>query len=520
MTGPVQIVWFKRDLRVSDHRPLLEAARAGPVLPLLVIEPAYWRQPDVSARQYAFMAECAAELSQDLARRGQPLVVRVGEAVPVLEALRAALGVAALWSHEETGSAWTYARDKAVAAWAAAHSIPWREIRQDGVVRRLASRDGWARRWEARMGEPVAPPPERLRPIPDLDPGATPEPERLGPEALGLASDPCPLRQRGGRAAALETLDSFLHERGLTYRKAMSSPLEGAQACSRLSPYLAWGAVSVRETTQAARRRLRDLEGVGGAEAGAWRASLVSFLGRLHWHCHFIQKLESAPSLETRDLHPALRGLRPATPDEPLFAAWREGRTGYPFLDACVRALAASGWLNFRMRAMLVSFASYNLWLPWRETGLHLARQFTDYEPGIHWPQMQMQSGSTGINTIRVYNVVKQGHDQDPDGRFVRRWVPELARVPDSFVHEPWRWDDREALIGRAYPERIVDLAASAAAAKSRIFAARRGEAFREAADAIQERHGSRRSGMPMTGRRPRKARPVKDAQVQLELKF
>jgi deoxyribodipyrimidine photo-lyase len=252
------------------------------------------------------------------------------------------------------------------------------------------------------------------------------------------------------------------------------------------------------------------------------RAALVSFSGRLHWHCHFIQKLETEPAIEVREFHPALRGLRPGPADPVRLTAWANGATGYPFLDACMRSLRATGWLNFRMRAMVMSFASYNLWLPWRDTGLHLARMFTDYEPGIHWSQVQMQSGTTGINTIRIYNVVKQGHDQDPDGRFVRHWIPELAAVPDRFIHEPWLWEDAPRILGRTYPAPIVDLKESTQEAKTRIYGARQGQRFHAAADAIQEKHGSRKSGIPMTGQKTpaRKSPRKKQPSTQLDLKL
>ena len=501
MTSPYQIVWFKRDLRVQDHRPLVEASKRGPLVPLYVIEPELWQQPDAAARHWQFISECLLELDESLGRLGQPLIVRVGSVIDVLADLHRRHGIAALWSHEETGNAWTFARDKAVAAWIREQRIIWQEIPQHGVQRRLAGRDGWALAWDRQMAEVIVGPPLALPPVAGVATHALPS-----ANDLNLRDDGCVQRQTGGRRAGIELLDSFLAGRGQHYRREMSNPLAGATACSRLSPHLAWGTMSMRETAQATSSRLRDLMGDETADATALRASLVSFAGRLHWHCHFMQKLECAPSIEFRELHPAFRGLRPSVADQTLLQAWAAGETGYPFLDACMRSLAATGWLNFRMRAMVMSFASYNLWLPWRETGLHLARQFTDYEPGIHWPQAQMQSGTTGINTIRIYSVVKQGHDQDPTGAFVRRWVPELVDVPDRHLQEPWTSDGARRIVGRLYPEPIVDLKASTAAAKDTIFDARRGDAFHVAADAIQDKHGSRKSQIPMTGQRKRPA--------------
>ena len=498
MTRALNIVWFKRDLRVVDHRPLARAARSGPVLPLYIAEPGLWAGDDASARQWAFAAESLADLQKALTALGQPLVIAVGDAVGVLRSIHETHGIAALWSHEETGNGWTFARDRAFGAWARGEGIPWHEERQFGVVRRLKTRDGWARAWDRDMAEPVTPPPARLGPIDGLWPTRIPTAAELG-----LAPDPCPDRQPGGREAGLATLASFLTRRGRDYRFEMSSPVTAFDASSRLSPHLAFGTLSMREVAQATWARLRDLKGDASPDARRWRGSMISFAGRQHWHCHFMQKLEDDPRIEFRNFHRAYDALRPAAADPERLAAWRDGRTGYPFIDACMRALDRHGWLNFRMRAMLMSFASYHLWLPWRETGLILARRFVDYEPGIHWPQVQMQSGTTGINMVRIYNPVKQGHDQDPTGRFVRAHVPELAGVPEGFIHEPWLWPGASAL---DYPPPIVDNAAAARAAREAIHALRKDRGHAAAARDIADRHGSRKAGLPMTGRKRKKA--------------
>jgi len=509
--GMIHVVWFKRDLRAADHAPLADACAAAAgagaaVLPLYLAEPEYWALPDTGGRHWAFIAESLAELRAELAARGQPLVVRIGGAVDVLDGLHRTCGIAGLWSHQETGNAWTFDRDRAVAAWARAAGVPWVDWPQSGVVRGLKSRDGWARHWDVFMARPMVSPPVGIPPAAGIEPGPIPS-----ASALGLGPDPCPGRQPGGRAAALSTLDSFLERRGRRYHREMSSPVTAFDACSRLSAPLAYGCLSMREVAQAT-RTAQETAHAPGADP-SWRPALDAVLGRLHWHwhCHFIQKLEDRPESEWRNVHPAYDGLRERVFDRTLFEAWRNGLTGLPFVDACMRALAATGWINFRMRAMLAAVAGYHLWLHWREPGEHLARLFTDYEPGIHWNQMQMQSGTTGINTVRIYNPVKQGRDHDPDGRFTHRWVPELAGVDDRLLHEPWRMDRTQqrsagCVLGREYPEPVVDHLAAARLARERIWAARRGPAFKAEADRIQARHGSRRSGLP-SSTAPRRGR-------------
>lgn len=512
-----ELVWFKRDLRAVDHPALAQAAARGPVLALWIVEPGLWRGPDASARQYAFQAECASELRAALAALGQPLVVRVGEPVAVLAALHAEHPFRAIRAHQETTTLAGYARDRAVRAWARAQGIALEEPRQSGVVRGLSSRDGWARQWEAFMRAPQAEAPAGLAPL-GIEPGPIPTAAELG-----LAPDPCPGRQAGGRSHALRLLDTFLAGRGATYRRGMASPVEGEHACSRLSAHFAAGSLSLREAFQAAHAARRALAGEPGAEA--LRQGIASFVARLAWRDHFTQKLESEPALEAREPHPALRRLRPDGAGSEALAAWAEGRTGWPFVDACMRSLAATGWLNFRMRAMLASVATAHLWLDWRAPGMHLARLFTDFEPGIHWPQMQMQAGATGVNTVRIYNPVKQGLDQDPSGAFTRRWVPELAGLAAPHIHAPWRAPpallaEAGVRLGKTYPRPIADHEDAARAARERLWGARRGADFRAAAEAIQQRHGSRRSGLAQVGDRPgrRPGRHVAPAQAALEL--
>ena len=506
-----RIVWFKRDLRVADNPALAAAAARGRVVPLYIVEPGLWAEPDASARQFAFLAESLAALREDLAALGQPLIVRTGEAVAVLAALAAETGAGAIHSCAETGNAWTYARDGRVAAWARDNGITWEEHRQSGLVRPNPGRDGWARARDRFLAAAPAAAPAALQPL-TLDPGAIP-----AAGDLRLAPDPCPGRQSGGRAAALALLESFLSERGRTYRADMATPVKGAHACSRLSPHLAWGTLSMREAVHATARRQRAVRGT----REGWAGSLSSFQARLAWRDHFMQKLEDEPALEHRCLHSAYEGLRPRPPEAARLHAWQQGETGIPFVDACMRYLAHGGWLNFRMRSMLVAVASYHLWLDWRDTGAHLARLFTDYEPGIHWSQMQMQSGTTGMNTVRIYNPVKQGREQDPDGAFTRAWVPELAEVPDRHLQAPWEWDGAAQLLGRRYPAPVVDVADAARAARAAVWGVRKGAAFREEAQRLVQKHASRKHGRTFRDDRAptrHRARPRDAAQMDLDL--
>jgi deoxyribodipyrimidine photo-lyase len=508
------IVWFKRDLRVHDHAPLFHAARQGPVLCLYIVEPNLWAQPDYSLPHYLFLRESLQDLARQLHRCGATLQIAVGEVTQVLGRLQACAPFHALYSHEETGNGHTFARDQAVGRWCAQQGVPWYEWPQHGVVRRLPDRGIWNRRWHVCMHAPLlpAPAPGSLRGC------ELPWPTDGWPTAqeLGLGDCDPPRRQCGGRDQGQQVLQEFLHERSSRYRGGISSPLTAPAACSRLSPYLALGCLSMRELVQATEQRTEELGDDAAPGSIRQRQGLTAFMSRLHWHCHFIQKLESEPALEFRNLHRGYDGLREHEWNEAHFTALVAGRTGWPLVDACVAMLRETGWINFRMRAMLVSVAAYPLWLHWRPVGLWLARQFLDYEPGIHWSQMQMQAGTTGINTTRVYNPIKQAQDHDPHGHFVRRWLPVLRRVPDIWLLQPWRMPaDVQSRcgvrVGEDIPIPLVDLEAATRKAKARVHALRAQPEVRAATAAIVEKHASRTA----RGTRNERPRPASDPRQQ-----
>ncbi len=494
----VAVVWFKRDLRLHDHRPLMQAAASGEIVPLFIQEAELLQADEQDAATIEFGVGCAAALDRGLHALGGRLIVRQGDAVEVFDRLFEEIRFGTVFAHEETGGPRTWARDRAVAAWCRSKGVAFHETPQHGVVRRLATRDGWARSWSRRMNEDEAPTPDRKDPTrrPAFAQGVE-SGELVGPQALGLGPSTRRSVQPAGEPHALRTLDDFLHRRGRDYRREMSSPVTAESACSRIGVHLAWGSLSLRRAHQAAQRTARRVAERGTRDG--WAGSLASFSSRLRWHCHFMQKLEDEPSLETRCMNPAFEGLRDQF-DERLLEAWRIGRTGYPMVDAVMRCLHSTGWATFRMRAMITSFACHHLQIDWRPVGRCLGRLFLDYEPGIHWSQIQMQAGVTGINTVRIYSPAKQVLDQDPRGEFVRRWVPELEAVPDEFLAEPHLMPPLTqsfagCRIGEDYPQPIVEHTAAYRRARDLIFARRGTPAARAAAREVQRKHGSRRRG-------------------------
>lgn len=445
----INIVWLKRDLRSQDHHPLFLAEESGlPYLIIFVFEPLMIAYPDTSLRHLQFQYQSIMQLNKKLSEHNREVIIFNTDIVTVLDTIQAQYTIVTIFSYQETGIQLTYDRDQLVKKYCKENQIRWKESQRDGIVRGIKNRVGWDKQWYANMSTPVIL--NQFKAPSDL---SFQNPYPLSNEQLISFNDYPKSYQPPGEDFAFMYLQSFISGRGQNYSRHISKPNESRISCARISPYLSWGNISVKQAYQFINNATKGVKN---------KSSFANMLTRLKWHCHFIQKFEVDCSYETKCINAGYELLE-YSKNIAYINAWKEARTGFPLIDACMKCLQETGWINFRMRAMLVSFFCHHLYQDWRDATYHLAQLFLDYEPGIHFTQFQMQAGTTGINTIRMYNPIKQSLEHDPEGIFIKKWLPELRSLPKELLHEPYKMSLMEqemlgVIIGKDYPYPIVDI--------------------------------------------------------------
>ena len=422
------IVWFRRDLRLADHAPLFRAALRGAVIPVFVLDRALLHHPETSVARVAFMLECLRSLDQELQHRGGRLIVRSGDPIEILPQLLRETGADGIYAYLDFERIYGRVRDARLNRSLADQNLKIRWFEPLGAAPDLIPYPEYRDRWYAEMQADQVPPPAQVRvpseivsePLPTL-------------ADLGLISDG-KLIPPGGTPAARQLLHEFLREKVDRYYWQLSYP--SAEATTGLSPYLKFGAISIRECYQAA----QQLKSSPDERVQRSRKQLVA---RLRWGSGFAQRFRYLPQLELRSLYQVF-DQEGWEFDEGLYQAWQQGETGFPIVDAAARCLLATGgWkaLNFRIRAMHSSFLTNLLGIDWRYGALHYMRHLVDGDCPIDHYQWAMQAGVTHCidkTWTRIYNPEQSAIDRcDPDGLFIKRWLPELAHLPPAQLGSP-----------------------------------------------------------------------------------
>ena len=478
-----KIVWFRYDLRLEDNQAFIEATKNGNVLPIFIFDKNYYKIDTSSSFHLKFCEDSLKDLNQSLKNLyNSKINIYYGDTTEILKNISKKFNISEIYSHHVFKNNYLSKIDGKISKFFKECNIQWYLFNQFGIQLGKRDRYRWSYNWNKFINQPVLEKRVNCNFIID------PDHNKNCAISTNFIDDK--LIQEGGRRNAVKLLNSFLDNRSDNYQKEMSSPITGEKSCSRLSPYITYGNISLREIYRATKQKLNEDISI------VKKKSLIAFKSRLAWHCHFIQKLYDEPEIEFKNLNSAFDGLREDDFNPYYYEAWKNGNTGYPFIDACMRYLKVNGWINFRMRAMLVSFASYQLWLDWKKTSKHMAKLFTDYEPGIHYSQFQMQSGTTGINSIRIYNPIKQSIDQDPDGNFIRKWVPELKNVQGKLIHEPWKmtYIDQKSIsieLGKNYPLPIIENNKATKIAKDKIWKVKKSKEAKLLSSQILIKHAS-----------------------------
>ncbi len=421
------IVWFRRDLRISDHAPLYRAAARGAVVPVFVLDRALLHHPETAVARVAFMLECLHNLDQELRDRSGRLIVRYGDPVEVLPQLMHDTQAEGIYAYVDFERIYGRVRDARLNRELERQGMKIRWFEPCGTTDELIPYPHYRELWYRDMMSDRIPAPRQVtvpeevhsEPIPEL-------------QDLSLIADNKPIPP-GGTQSARELLKDFLAEKTDRYYWQLSYP--GAEATSGLSPYIKFGAISIRECFQTAHRFKSPDSRV--------ERSRQQFIARLRWGSGFAQRFRYLPQLEVRSLY-SVFDEDGWDFDEKFYRAWQNGETGYPIIDAAARCLQATGgWkqLNFRVRAIYSSFLSNLLGMDWRYGALHFMRHLTDGDCPIDHYQWAMQAGVTHCadkTWTRIYNPGQTAVDRcDPDGLFIKQWLPELAHLPPEALGLP-----------------------------------------------------------------------------------
>ncbi len=458
------IVWFRHDLRVHDHAALTSACAAGgQIVPLYVFEPEQWLRPEASGRQFDFLIESLADLDHALRQRGSQLCLRSGSPTEVLSRLHAQHGIASLHFHSLNNGPNDSAQDRDVRNWALKVGIPLRE--HAGPQGSTSPHSDWDALWLQRMRQARLPAPEAL-PALAISSEAWPD-----ASDFGLDPDICPDRQTGGRTNAILQLRRFLSGDGRNAGKPNLSIMAENAAASRLSAHLAIGSLSEREIWQGAMKARTALLADGDQ---TFASALDRFTKKLAERAR-LHQATARPGLANGFKHPLdAHGRDDASLADPRLSAWAAGKTGFPLLDASMRCLQATGHLEAGLRSLLLSFATCHLWLDPSRPSQIMARLCTDFDPVLFYGNARKVIGVSVDTPSYIPNPVRQSLTRDPNGAFIRKWVPELAELADPYLHNPWEapksvLSEHGIVLGQSYPMRLVDHVAAAREAKRRL---------------------------------------------------